>query len=142
MRTKAPFAAGVGSAVNERGIFPMLGNIWEWCLVEWDKYAWDKVPTNLAAWEYPGEIRGGSFLEALEETSDAKMEFDQFPGGIKSRDKDTGFRIASDVALAMLPDHIREYFPVQKKTQNTRKAPAKKTPVRKATKRWRPKMKK
>ena len=121
---KAPFAAKIDSPTNKRGMFPMLGNVWEWCAIEWDKYAWDAVPGNLDPWEYPGEIRGGSFLEDLETASDAKLQYDQFAGGINSRDKDTGFRIASEVSVSVLPDDLRECIPEVKVKEAVKKKPA------------------
>ena len=133
-KTKAPFAAKAGTPTNARGIFPMLGNIWEWCLVEWGEYTWDKVPGNLEAWKYPGEIRGGSFLEEMEAISDVKLEFDQFPGGINSRDRDMGFRIASEIPLSNLPDDIRESLPNVVPSKKTKKLPV--------PKKWRAKKKK
>jgi hypothetical protein len=100
-RTRSPFPITSAQSTNQRGIFPMLGNVWEWCAVEWDRYAWDRVPPDLADWEYPGEIRGGSFLEDLRTASEAKLQFDQFSNGIRSRDSDIGFRIASEIPISL-----------------------------------------
>jgi formylglycine-generating enzyme required for sulfatase activity len=110
-RTKAPFVVIPAPSVNERGIVPMLGNVWEWCAVEWGRYTWDRVPANLEDWKYPGEIRGGSFLEDLRTASEPKLQFDQFPNGINAKDSDIGFRIASEIQASLLPADLRARLP-------------------------------
>ena len=136
-KTKAPFVVIPAPSVNERGVVTMLGNVWEWCAVEWGRYTWDRIPDNLEDWKYPGEIRGGSFLEDLRTASEPKLQFDQFSNGIHSKDNDIGFRIASEIPVSLLPADLRGKLP---KTIVKRKA--KKAKPRTMVRRWRPLRKK
>lgn len=141
-KRRAPQPISSLSRRNARGLLPMLGNIWEWCAVEGGLFNWDKVSLDLRDWEYPGEIRGGSYREDLNAVSELKLAFDQFPDGIHARHDDLGFRLSTELSPSLFSAEDRTMLSLvatpRRRTAKKIKKPAKK----KSAKKWKPLQKK
>ncbi|MFT5493325.1 MAG: sulfatase modifying factor 1 [Limisphaerales bacterium] len=82
-----------GKEPNERGLYDMHGNVWEWCLDGWREYEDKEQKDPLGSMEADARrvLRGGSaWDDARDCRSACRIQID--PG---NRSRDGGFRLAS-----------------------------------------------